>query len=440
MRMGGRVVLAAALAAATARAEDLDTLVKRLGAGGFAERQAAAEAIEALGDRALPALREARESPDPEIQARASALIDRIEAAGVGRPTRVSLDFDDRPLSEVAAELGDRSGIPVFLATEPDAGLALRPITLREPEPVPFWAAVERLGDLASLRSELRPVPVAGDVAFGVALEGPVARRAPTSTHGPYRVKLLGLSLHHDLELDTPEEGAPDAGGPTLSGRLQVSAEPRLILGTAGPVRLLEAVDDGGRSLLPPAPPDEAGIEEPPEGAEYTGGPELVLPFPLRHPGGGPGGAIRRLRGTVRVAVAARKPGPVTVSLDGATGRTFAGDELTLTVRRLEPTEDGMATALELGLRPHPGSSRRPEDLAASPASALLEQQVEIVDRNGQDVFAMLTRSEVADGELRLGLTLLPGEGVGLPHRLTFHSLARTTAEVPFAFEDVPLP
>lgn len=54
-------------------------LVQRLGAGRYAEREAASEALEALGAEALPALRAARDDPDAEIRRRAGELSRRIE-------------------------------------------------------------------------------------------------------------------------------------------------------------------------------------------------------------------------------------------------------------------------------------------------------------------------------------------------------------------------
>src|SRR2546430_1533947 len=64
-------------------------MVARLGSGRFAERQAAATAIERLGARALPALRSARDVKDPEVRTRAAALIAKIEGALLTQPSLV---------------------------------------------------------------------------------------------------------------------------------------------------------------------------------------------------------------------------------------------------------------------------------------------------------------------------------------------------------------
>jgi hypothetical protein len=105
-------------------------LVARLGSPRFAEREAAASALERLGRGALPALRGALGSKDPEVQTRAAELATRIERDLMVRPTTVTLDFRDRPLDEVVRAVADRSGIPVALVPENAALWQGRRVTL----------------------------------------------------------------------------------------------------------------------------------------------------------------------------------------------------------------------------------------------------------------------------------------------------------------------
>ena len=66
-------------AAPTTRPSDLSALVRQLGDDDFHLRVEAADKLKASGKAALPALEEARKSPDPEIHARAEDLIGQIE-------------------------------------------------------------------------------------------------------------------------------------------------------------------------------------------------------------------------------------------------------------------------------------------------------------------------------------------------------------------------
>src|SRR5205823_5129027 len=56
-----------------------EVLAAQLGAPSFADREAAAKALEALGPAAIPALQAAAKSPDPEVRQRASALLARLQ-------------------------------------------------------------------------------------------------------------------------------------------------------------------------------------------------------------------------------------------------------------------------------------------------------------------------------------------------------------------------
>ena len=88
-------------------------LVSRLGANRYAEREAASVALEGVGRPALPALRAARGSRDPEVRNRATGLVQRIEGSLLTQPTRIRLQRNTltkaRALSNaVSIELGTR--------------------------------------------------------------------------------------------------------------------------------------------------------------------------------------------------------------------------------------------------------------------------------------------------------------------------------------------
>lgn len=55
-------------------------LVRQLGSSSYAEREAATIALRALGEQAIPALKLALASPDPEVKRRVSGLLKPLEA------------------------------------------------------------------------------------------------------------------------------------------------------------------------------------------------------------------------------------------------------------------------------------------------------------------------------------------------------------------------
>src|SRR3954451_13005245 len=127
-------------------------LIDRLVSPHSAERTAAAEALERMGAEAVPALREARLSPDLGLRARAAALLDAIEGRELALPTLVTLDFRDRPIGEVVAAVAERGKVSLALEPAGDNRWTTRRISLATTGPLPFWEAVDRLCQAGRLR------------------------------------------------------------------------------------------------------------------------------------------------------------------------------------------------------------------------------------------------------------------------------------------------
>jgi hypothetical protein len=66
--------------ATTQEAARIDLLIKQLGSEQFAEREAAERELAGYGEQALPALRRAARSRDPEVRQRAKDLLQRIKS------------------------------------------------------------------------------------------------------------------------------------------------------------------------------------------------------------------------------------------------------------------------------------------------------------------------------------------------------------------------
>ena len=77
----GLALLAATPAPAeTADAKKITQLIEQMGSSSFEERQKASDALDAVGEPALEALRKATKSTDAEVRKRATDLVSRIEA------------------------------------------------------------------------------------------------------------------------------------------------------------------------------------------------------------------------------------------------------------------------------------------------------------------------------------------------------------------------
>jgi hypothetical protein len=461
-RMFAAQLVMAGILGLAAGPDEPSVLVERLGAPRYAEREAATRALEALGREAIPALRQARRSDDPEVRSRAAGLLGRIEAAAMIRPTLVQLDFRDRPIAEVVKTLSDRTGVPMVLVPENNPQWQSRRMSLEAPQAVTFWGLFDRLNS-GGLAANVAMGGVQGSRGPIVHLyQGPLAAPLPTSDSGPFRATIHGIHYHRDRAFGGPRPGSlpfaqpgqvprpPDAAAATVEQfflDLQVAAEPRMAITQNGPLKLVEALDDKGNNLLPPSAPEEPvrRVGSYFSSATMAGMPSVQVQVQLRHPHE-PGQTIKRLRGTLPVVVSARKDDPLVIDLASAKGKTFQTQDCSLTIHDMRTDPEQPRTTIELSLRSNvasDGADGGPlaTDLMAFRGPNLPMSQVEIFDAQGRTYLQWFPTSTRRDADaLQMTLTLLPAENLGPPTQLRFYDLARASTEFSFEFHDVPMP
>ena len=221
--------------------------------------------------------------------------------------------------------------------------------------------------------------------------------------------------------------------------QVQVVAEPRLSLQRTGEVRVLEAVDDLGQSLVAPETTTQrhAGYS-----SAIIPGSALPVQVLLARPKE-PGTVIRKLRGVVPVAVRMRKSNPLVVPLANSAGKSFHNDDVALTVVDVRVNPQSNQTSIELAIRPQESPAQRDAAAAAGPEDYApnrpdrFQQQVEVVDAQERPI--PWYHSGFAD-ESRMTITLMPHDPGSAPAQLRYYSLARASAEIAFEFTDVPMP
>ena len=432
-------------------------LVGRLGAPRFEDREAAAKALRAIGYEALPTLRAAVHAKDAEVRARATRLLDEVRSDWLTTPTRLSLDFQDRPAADIARAIDGRNGVrltmlPPFRRT----GAAPGPgrITLRSNGPMTFWEAIDRLCEAAG-QTPLPSDHFAGSVGDPMLFLMPRGQGAGDSPHvasGVFRVSLESLELSGEHR--PGKRGAPGRGA-EVSARLMFEAEPRMLAIDDGPCEWLEAVDDAGQSLVRPgrggAGPrryaEAGGFGQFAMGTSSFGtGPRFVVSAPLPAPDR-PGRTLRTLRGTMPVLLAMREPEPLVVPLD----RKGGGEEV---------RDDRVAIAVGSSRFGGPGGFPGAEiqltlrTIAPEPIHGrLLPYQIDVLDAEGTRFKLVGAHITVDPGVTRVNLNLSSTarpkrpENGGRPSfegkepvRLHFYHVFRATADVAFRFEDLPLP
>ena len=442
---------------------DPSTLVPLLGAPRYSQREAAAGELEKFGRRALPALRTARETKDPEVQTRASALIDKIEGSLLTQPTMLRLDFENRPLPEVVKDLGEQAGIKLALLPENSPHWPTRRLTIHEPAPLPFWKAIDRVCEAGRLQYNLgmNGLPSGREPIFPL-FEGGMRPTSPTVDTGPFRVCLVGLHYQRDFNfqpvpvgggnMPIPPSLPPNGSRAVRPGlatsdqfyaQLQVFGEPRLTLSQNGPLKIVEAVDDKGQALT-------SALDRGPLAQRtssyfgYAAGSVVQFQAAMSRPEQ-PGKTIRKLRGVLPLSVSTRKPNPLVVKLAGSSGRTFRNEELALTLHEVRPVGNSRQTLIELSIRRLSGTSGGLNSGAAQPEFVVqrpdtFQQQIEVSDAQGRPIPWYQTNFDAEASKLTLTVTPQNLEANVGPVELRFYGMARSSTEITFEFNDLPLP
>ena len=467
-------------------------LVARLGSPRFADREAAAEALKRLRRKAVPELRKARSAADLEIRLRAAKVRDEIEANLLLEPTRVRLDFHDRPLAEVVAEFGHRAGVSITpdetpwiqRGREARSSWPDRRVTLEAAAPLPFWEAIDRLCRAAELRRLYPREPFGPDVPLDQLLLVPGEASPPKSDSGPIRVELLGIRRERDLDLapglapfgrgfGVPRRRVGPGSGPEKEARsssfqaeLLVSAEPRLRIVGEASIERLKATDAEGRSIL-----DEPTAEElKGQATMFRNNPHLD---PSLHPelrfGSGsrrsaptqfrtipladstlPGGRLAELKGVVAVAIMGRRTDPLVVPLSGAAEKTIEGDGVRLTVHEAVVKPSQFDGEVEITLESErPAETLKVQGPGIGPLEIarpidLIEREIEVLDDRGRPIDWSFLRPppDGLRGRMRLGVrSTVQGERLefsGLKLRVS--TMVGAAIEVPFSFADIPMP
>ncbi|MDR3639412.1 MAG: hypothetical protein P4L84_36765 [Isosphaeraceae bacterium] len=449
------------LALLVAAEPEATALVARLGAAPASEQRAVAAQIEALGPKALPALRAAKGSKDPELRRRASALLEKVETGLLIRPSLVALDFQEQPPAEVIRSIHAQTGISLVLEPPGNPAWQTVRISLKESQPLPFWEALDRIGSAGRLHHDPSfPRPADERTPILHLVEG--ATTFPRSFSGPFRTNLLSVHRRHDLafgpkERADDEEDEPEPEPERFEVVAQVFAEPQLLITLNGPPKELKARDDFDQDLVPPPPElveDPDGAPEPGGGPGIERGPGrvpgalAVVQFPIAlHAPERPGTTIERLEGFIPLQVAMRRPDPLTITLAEAAGRTFETDELSvrlpegkLDLTSREPLELFVTLKAPANALP-PDETPAPPDFPEPRPVDTLQNRLEVVDsKNRPLAFRIKDVQRDDSGESRVLIVLSAREGSAQPVQLHVYSLVLGAIEVPFKFTKIPMP
>jgi hypothetical protein len=226
---------------------DVDRWVAQLASDDWKLRRQATDGLIALGEDALPRLVQLVETTtDNEVRARAQAAIRQIEDDRLTGMTLLTLRLSNVSAAEAFAAVARQARAP--LAVDPPDLLRkiTKPVSLTV-ERRPFWQVMQSL-------SAQTDVEVTGitrhnrELGLGVTRGGTDWMDKPIVLAGPLLIRADRLTRVSTISLKPPRDASEE-----FAISLTVFAEPKLkVLDFSQTVRLDEATDDKGNSLLPP--------------------------------------------------------------------------------------------------------------------------------------------------------------------------------------------
>jgi hypothetical protein len=260
-----RVIIAALVIAlpspgVPAAEQDVQGLIAQLKSDDWRARQEAVDKLVAMGDLAIPHLRQlVATTQDNEVRTRAASALARIDEQRRVGASVVTLKLTGVPASKAFEDLFRQAD--AALQTDPPGlfqGKNGLPVSL-DVERRPFWDVMQSL----CAQAGLEPTTLhrhGRDVGLGLVVAGSTGglkkgaageRRswddAPITLAGPLLIRADRLTVVSNVHMKAPQAIARE-----FHIMFTAFAEPKLkVLDYSGVVRLDEAVDDRGNSLVP---------------------------------------------------------------------------------------------------------------------------------------------------------------------------------------------
>jgi len=394
------------------------SLVRKLGADSFSERQQADVELAGLGAAARTALEAALVSPDPEVRQRAKGLLSRLKVAGLWEPAAFHRETPRASVAQLLADLSRQTGNRLLFG-DPYGSFEDPEIELRQATGS-FWQTVDDLCRQSgnTVRPHYDSSNPALVVSSGVTGQHPLAYAGPVrgQVTSARRVFIEELDYHH-LQSEVTH---------TFQLNLLMLWENRLrLVAYRAQPELLEAVTDTGVNL--------AATQSGGNGWSVAGPGTRQVTMNLRlEPPPAAARELSRLRlswGLIAVGDMA------TLTIDdihAATKRHFQ-DDVELTIEGVEEQTSGRYVVTLLIARDL--VTPEPQDIVFN------ENAVELLDPAGKAFDIQGQSNSLTSDGARMKITFAGDQGHGAPQLLRFHyPRLRSQRDLEIVFRGVPLP
>jgi hypothetical protein len=240
------IFFALSVQAAAQDARAIVTQIDRLADADFRVRQQAAQQLLDMGSAALPLLRNNRSHPDAEVRRRLDELIQKLERDAALAPRLITLHVSKKPLEEIVGELARQSGYKIPTSGQPLNSAAGKGLYSFDFDRLRFWEALDRVCDAGGMSAHS-----SNDEMLRLSFqENYVPYR---SYDGIFKVVATGFNYYLNTNFGqlprNPLQSGPNSFE-SLQANFIIMAEPRMPILKAGMIRLREALDSQGHSMI----------------------------------------------------------------------------------------------------------------------------------------------------------------------------------------------
>jgi hypothetical protein len=215
----------------------IQQLIEQLGHKQFSQREKAFQLLQSRGSSTLPELKKALQHPDEEVRSRIAKLIPIVEKLVALEPKRVTLNVDQKPLSEILHQIQKQTGYHLESKAKNDNkrySFQMKEVT--------FWEATEQIRKAIGESIEFQTADEKGE------MRSAESRSRFISTHGPFRVEAIKFNEDRNRNFEASSSETPSGKQDhLLTMTLGVFVESRFHLRKVLDAENVVAVDEENR-------------------------------------------------------------------------------------------------------------------------------------------------------------------------------------------------
>lgn len=405
-------------ATTTMTPQQIEAQVVQLGDKQFNKRKQARDTLEQLGPVALPYLQAALEKEkDPEIRRHLQSLVPTLEQMSALTPTFITLTCKDKPLADVFKEMEKQTKYRIELVNQANNKAATVSLNW---EKVNFWKALQSLCEQQGLMFQEGWY---GNDNVTIRLMPGESSQSFLHIDGPFRVSATGFYYNRNLQFNRPGNVAAQSLTESLQLNLTVTVEPRMPLLSVKQPIFTEATSDTGESLLIPINPNRNNYYHQGYRSYMHQVQGQLKPSPNAR-------KLKTLKGVVPVTVVAQTKPIITIEkLSEAKGKTFKNGTSTLVIENI--TNDRGQPGIKMSLTDTTPNS--PNDYAWMNS---IQQRIEVYDDKGNKL-QNYGGSWGMNGNNNINGTF---NFSGVPAKLVYYDWITLNYQIPFSFEELPMP